>query len=161
MIRTRYPIHLHFDASGTAIIRPFGKETIEIRAHFQDCIPRNFAACPESIGLLGRKCSICKRGDQGIHRRISLGWDVVEEKWCHLMSSNWVVSKILDVAIKEVGSMELFCSGYGPDILIQRVGNDVQIRSIEDTCIVQRGDNKIPDLREFLRGLESRSKWAV
>jgi hypothetical protein len=157
----RYPTHLQFDQSGTAIARFFGNRLAGVEMHWIKGIGRNFSVCPLSVGLLGKKCRACMDGQTGIARTVALCWDVARDRWCHLIGHRLLMAKIYNLSISEVGNIEMFSNGHGPDIIIQRKGTTAQVRSIPETCVLSRGVGDLPEIEDFLRGLESRSIWVV
>lgn len=158
---TRYPTHLQFDQSGTAIARFFGNRLAGVDMHWSKGVARNLSVCPLSVGLLGKKCRACGEGQSGIPRTVALCWDVTRERWCHLIGHRLLMAKIYSLSISEVGNAEMFANGHGPDIVIQRQGRTAQVRSLPETCLMSRGVGDPPEIEDFLRGLESRSIWSV
>lgn len=162
----RYPTPLSFDSSGSAVVRFFGDRVAHVVVHMptQACgKPMQLLACPESIGILGKRCFWCGKHKQGtnLDRIAAHGWDVEAGKWCVLLAPKGLVSDIKE-KMTEMGIDEYVClHGGGPDVIIQRRSRLPALLSLAmETIGIPRGDNKRPSLEDFLEGMESRSCWA-
>ena len=58
----RYPTHLAFDRSKSAIIRLKGRNLAQVVVHWAKDygIPQSLLVCPDSVGMDGPSCKLCK-----------------------------------------------------------------------------------------------------
>jgi hypothetical protein len=71
-----------------------------------------------------------------------------------------VVKRAFRTSIGETGGLpEITQQGLGPDLIMQIVSGDTLIRTLEGTIGIPRGNEKPPQLEDFLHGMEARSVW--
>lgn len=145
---TRYPTLLHFDSSGSASFVPAESRVASVRVHWKEGIPQNFLVCPESVGMLGKKCHRCASGELGDDRSVAYVYDLYKSKRCLLMSSPTVFAKIARL-------------GLDGGILLQRTGMKMLADRIPLPESFELSElSEGPPFEDYLAGLESRSVWA-
>jgi hypothetical protein len=157
----RYPTHLHFDQSGTAVARFLGDKVGQVTIHPKEGHPWHLSACPESVDELGRKCLACQKGLQSQPRSVALAWDLQKNKWCVLVATSSLILGIYRAAMAAVGHEGLFREGLGPDLVLQRAAGRTLVEAVPETMGERRGSGDPPPLVDFMRGLESRSAWTL
>lgn len=152
--KTRYPTHLYFDASQSAMAKFFGDKIANVDIHSSMGLCQVLSVCPESIGLLGIKCRACLEGKPSKPRLVALAWDVHKNRWCVYLSSPKTFESILSAA--KCASKLAF--GKAPVMILQREDNETMVEAIEQDAVTK---GIRPELEDFLRGMEARSYWAT
>lgn len=150
---TRYPTHLHFDVSGSAMIRFADPRIALLSIHWAKAgVGQHLLACPDSIDEPG-KCLLCKArpGAESLPRVAGMGWDLCKKKWCIFISTQGVFDKIRQTLAEEDLNIE------DRDVVLQRVKGDVLVSLGGDSPLPNK---KQPFFEDFLDGLASRSYWA-
>lgn len=156
----RYPTHLHFDSSGSAVARFFGTKVADVVVHRVDRkMSQALMACPESVGE-GTPCLLCRETGgalAGEQRSVAMAWDLHKCRWCVYVAPPFVIRRISD-SVSEAG----FVVGErdSPDVILQRQRGNTLVCPMGETASEERGDGNPPPLEDYLLGMKTRSIWA-
>ena len=147
-LMSHYPTHLYFDSSGSAEFFIQDSRFATADFHIIKGFPQHLLACPDSIGLDGKKCICCNTMDKQT-KNIAFGWDLHKEKHCLFISTPYVFSRIQEEQKKIEPSDNI-------SFIFQRTSSGMLIETLKMDLEIKKSDYEFED---YLKGLQNRSYW--
>lgn len=150
---------VHFDATGSARVRIVGRRCAAVFHYIPVSMPLISMVCPSSISDK-TKCLHCSHAQNNMLKHIAVCWDCKKKRFALLVAQRETMNSIIEQCQKMGVTCSMVESGSGPDILLQRIGRNMEFELLMDTVGFKIPWLKQPDLGEALDKAATESVWA-
>jgi hypothetical protein len=148
-----------FDVHGSAKVRFFSNPVL-LGFHFaspQTNVSIIRTACPESATK--DQCKACENGVPLGERGIVTVWEFRHARWAILTCHPLVFKDVCKQCEELNVSAEKIAKGQGPDVLLQRTSNGIEVQVLPETLGIKAGLGTPPLMKSILETLGETSHW--